>query len=220
VSLVFVRERPGQRLHLRGSLLGRHRPGEERLGGVLVTLGLLWRQFYLPAESGGLVASVLASSGLAAPRGGFLGDGAVGALVALIATISWRYVGFHMVLFMAGIETIPEELYEAARIDGAGAWQAFRHVTLPSITHVVRISAVLSIVGSLKYFDLVYVMTRGDGPHPHATDLVTTYMYKTAFLEARYGYGSAVAVAGFVISMVVVLLIFAFRRREAGEVAR
>jgi raffinose/stachyose/melibiose transport system permease protein len=152
-----------------------------------VVIGLVWTQFYLPFDSDGLLVRILNALALPFPRAGFLAGDANVALLAIVAAICWRFTGFHMVLLMAGIETIPEELYEAARIDGANAWQLFRHVTLPSISHVLRISAVLSIVGSLKYFDLVYVMTRGDVPYPHATDLVTTYMYKTAFQQTEYG---------------------------------
>jgi raffinose/stachyose/melibiose transport system permease protein len=126
-----------------------------------------------------------------------------------------------MVLFIAGIEMISEELYEAARIDGAGAWQLFRHITLPSLAPVVRISAVLSIVGSLKYFDLVYIMTRG-GPPEHVTELMTTYMYQIGIDRYNGGYGSAVAVGGFLVSALVVTLVMGMRwhRRAAVEEVR
>jgi raffinose/stachyose/melibiose transport system permease protein len=184
-----------------------------------VVIGVVWAQIFLPAESGGLLTRLLGFVGLPVPAGGFLGTSGWLALLSLIIAISWRYIGFYMVLFMAGIEGIPEDLYEAARIDGAGPWSLFRHVTLPSLGRVIRISAVLSIVGSLKYFDLVWVMTRGDGPWPHATDLNTTYMYKTAFMAHEYGYGSAIAVAGFVVSMLVVLAVASLRPRGSAASA-
>jgi len=123
-----------------------------------------------------------------------------------------------MVLFIAGIETVPEDLYEAARVDGANSWQLFRHITLPSLVPVIRISAVLSIVGSLKYFDLVYVMTKG-GPPEHATELMTTYMYKIGIDQQTIGYGSAVAVAGFLISMLVVAAVMCLRWHRRPAVA-
>jgi len=174
-----------------------------------VVIALLWRQMYLPAESQGLLVQLLEWLRLPSPADGFLGDARL-ALLSVIVTISWRYVGFHMVLFMAGIEGIPEELYEAARIDGANAWQSFRHVTLPLLAPVIRISAVLSIVGSLKYFDLVYVMTKG-GPPEHVTELTTTYMYQIGIDQQTIGYGSTVAVAGFLISMLVVVGVMGLR---------
>jgi len=177
-----------------------------------VVIALVWRQILLPATSAGLLTQLLAWLGLPSPADGFLGDPRF-ALLSVILTISWRYVPFHMVLFIAGIETIPEELYEAARIDGANARQLFRHITLPSLAPVVRISAVLSIVGSLKYFDLVYVMT-GGGPPEHVTELMTTYMFKIGIDQQTIGYGSAVAVAGFLISMLVVMC-FRWHRRPA-----
>lgn len=174
-----------------------------------VVIAIVWRQMFLPADSQGLLVMLLERVGLPAPSDGFLGDPRF-ALISVVLTISWRYVGFHMVLFMAGIESISEEYYEAARIDGANSWQLFRHITLPSLAPVIRISAVLSIVGSLKYFDLVYVMTRG-GPPEHVTELMTTYMFQIGIHQQTIGYGSAVAVAGFLISMLVVVVVMSLR---------
>jgi raffinose/stachyose/melibiose transport system permease protein len=97
-------------------------------------------------------------------------------------------------------------LYEAARIDGAGAWQMFRDVTLPMMRRVIAISATLSIIGSLKYFDIFYVMSPGGGTLG-STELVTTYMYRTAFRPGRpeFGYASALAVALLVVTMAVAI---------------
>lgn len=184
-----------------------------------VVIALVWVQIYNPAGADGLLVKLLSAAGLPCPESGFLGNSAT-ALVAIIITISWRYTGFHMVLFMAGMESIPDEQYEAARVDGAGAWQCFRHITLPSLGPVIRISAVLSIVGSLKYFDLVWVMT-GGGPPEHATELMTTWMYHRGIESGQGGYGSALAVAGFIVSIVIVGAIFVLtqRRPEAGGVS-
>jgi raffinose/stachyose/melibiose transport system permease protein len=182
-----------------------------------VVIALVWEQMYLPAIGDGLIVKLLDSLGLPSPENGFLGDPRL-ALPAVILTISWRYVAFHMVLFMAGIETISEELYEAARIDGASSWQLFRYITLPSLAPVIRISAVLSIVGSLKYFDLVYVMTRG-GPPEHVTELMTTYMYKIGIDQYNGGYGSAVAVGGFLVSVLVVAAVMGMRWHMRTSVA-
>ena len=168
-----------------------------------VVIGVLWTQIYLSADFGGLAVTLLDALGFDTPKGGFL-EHRDFTFLAVFLTISWRYVGFHMVLYMAGIESIPEELYEATRIDGAGAWQRFRHVTLPLLSPVIRISAVLSIVGSLKYFDLVWVMTRGDLAD-HASELMTTYMYRHGIRGGHLGYGSAIAVGGFLVSLLVIV---------------
>ena len=137
-------------------------------------------------------------------------------LLCVFITICWRYTGFYMVLYMAGIAAIPEELYEAARIDGASEWQVARHVTLPMLRPIIAVSATLSIIGSLKYFDLVYMMARGASPR--ARELMATYVYSLAFEDAqgRFGYASAVAVALFGVSFVVVCAITAIRWRRDG----
>jgi len=118
--------------------------------------------------------------------------------------VSWRYIGFHTVIFMAGLESIPQEVYEAARIDGATDWQAFRDVTLPMMRRVIGISATLSIIGSLKYFDVFYIMSPRGGTGGSA-DLVTTYMYRTAFRPGGgdHGYASAMAVALLAITIII-----------------
>jgi raffinose/stachyose/melibiose transport system permease protein len=162
-------------------------------------IGIIWGYVYHPVD--GLLNQGLQHIGLGMLCRGWLGNAGT-ALLAVVAVVCWRYTGFHMVLLMAGMETIPEELYEAARMDGASAWQRFVHVTLPLSRRFIRISAILSIVGSLKYFDLIYIMTEG-GPPDHATELVSTYMFKQGILADRWGYGSALAVALFLIALAV-----------------
>jgi len=164
-----------------------------------VAIGFLWRFIYAPAAEHGLLNELLAGLGLGTVN--WLGSASVD-LFAIIVTVSWRYIGFHTVLFMAGLQSIPDELYEAARIDGATEWEAFRDITLPMMRRVIAISATLSIIGSLKYFDIFYVMSPGGGTQG-STDLVTTYMYRTAFESQRPGYGSAVAVALLVVTVAV-----------------
>ena len=178
-----------------------------------IVIARVWMQIYFPELSQGLLAGIGKALGIPGAEGGLLANPHT-ALLAIIVTISWRYTGFHMVLFMAGIETIPEEQFEAARVDGAGPWQTFRHVTLPSLAPVIRISAVLSIVGSLKYFDLFYIMT-GRGAVGGSTEIMTTYMYKVGIDDGNGGYGSALAVATFLVSLAIVGALFAVRRRLA-----
>jgi raffinose/stachyose/melibiose transport system permease protein len=109
-----------------------------------------------------------------------------------------------MILMRAGLVGIPFELYEAARIDGANEWQGFRHITLPLMSGTIKTSAILSLVGSLKYFDLIYIMTDG-GPN-RATELMSTYMYKNSFVEFNMGYGSSIASFIFLIAIVFVAI--------------
>ena len=114
-------------------------------------------------------------------------------LPTCFVAICWRFLGFHLVLYLAGLATIDPELYAAAKLDGAGSWACFRHVTLPLLRPVLLVSATLAIVGSLKYFDIIYIMT-GGGP-AHSTELLATYLFTQSFAAQRYGYGSALATA-------------------------
>jgi len=112
-----------------------------------------------------------------------------------------------MVLFMAAIEGIPNELFEAARIDGCSSFQVIRKITLPLLSGTIKTACILSIVGSIKYFDLIWVMTSG-GP-AHSTELIATYMYKKTFLSWEMGYGAALA---FVLFAIAILLSVGFSR--------
>jgi len=178
-----------------------------------VAIAVLWTYVYLPEQ--GLLDAVirLFDRGFG---GNWLG-GPGAAMWCVFVAICWRYVGFHMVLYMAGIAGIPEELYEAARIDGASEWQAFRHITAPMLRPVIAVSATLSVIGSLKYFDLVYMMA-GGAPE-RSRELMATYIYRLAFENnlGRFGYGSAAAVVLFVIAFVAAALMMkAVRRGAAG----
>lgn len=165
-----------------------------------VAIAVLWSYVYLPSDG-------LLDQAIRLFNGAFEGRGWLGgphtAMLCVFVTICWRYVGFHMVLFMAGIASIPEELYEAARIDGASEWRAFTAITLPLLKPTIRVSATLSIIGSLKYFDLVYMMAAG-APEK-SRELMATYVYRLGFAsgQGRFGYGSAAAVALFVIAFAV-----------------
>jgi len=154
-------------------------------------IGFLWQFIYAPLQQHGLLNELLHAVGLGSVD--WLGDPGTD-IFAIIVTVSWRYVGFHTVIFMAGLESIPGEVYEAARIDGASGWQAFRDITLPMMRRVIAISATLSIIGSLKYFDIFFIMSRGGGTQG-STELVTTYVYRQAFDARQPGYASALAVA-------------------------
>lgn len=181
-------------------------------------IGWVWALIFDPVS--GPVNSLLESCGVGAeslPE--WLGSQWL-ALPTVIFVISWRYIGFHMVILLAGLMSIPQELYEAARVDGAGAWECFRYVTLPQMSRPLKISAMLAVVGSMRYFDLVYIMTKG-GP-AGATELLATYMFSVGLEEGgRYSYGAALAVLLCVVSFAVVggarLLL---PREEEAEVVR
>jgi raffinose/stachyose/melibiose transport system permease protein len=180
-----------------------------------VAIAVLWSYIYLP-EQGLLDQTIrIFDKGWG---GDWLGSPTT-AMLCVFVTICWRYVGFYMVLFMAGIAAIPEELYEAARIDGASEWQAFREITLPMLRPTLAVAAVLCITGSLKYFDLVYMMA-GGAPET-SRELLATYVYRLAFDsgQGRFGYGSAVATALFLIALAAAILILRARRAEKGAVA-
>lgn len=157
-----------------------------------VAIGILWKYVYDP--NFGLLNGLLEVVGLPGLRRAWLGEPAT-ALYAVIATVSWQYTPLYMLLFSAGLLGIPPELYEAAAIDGATGLQSFLHVTLPMLRATAATALTLAVVGSLKYFDLIYVMTEG-GPL-YSTEVMATYMYRKAFHEFRMGYGSTVAVAMF-----------------------
>ncbi|RSN05763.1 ABC transporter permease [Nonomuraea sp. WAC 01424] len=173
----------------------------------LVVTALVWRVFYQPD---GLLDQVLAAVGLGGLIKPWLADPDT-ALYALILPALWRQIGYVMVLYVAGLKTIDPALYEAARVDGAGAWQRLRHVTIPQLKGVNAVVLSVVVIDSLRSFDIVWSLTRG-GPY-HSSELLSTYMYATAFQGLRLGYASAIAVAIFVaaLSVILVYLVRAFR---------
>lgn len=137
-------------------------------------------------------------------------------LMALFFVISWKYFGFHMILYLAARQSIPPELDDAARTDGAGAWQVFRHITLPLMGPTIRISIFLSIIGTIQLFDMVWVLT-GGGP-VNASETMAVTMFQNGFRRYEVGYASAISVAMFLISLVFALLYqrFVLRRDLEG----
>jgi raffinose/stachyose/melibiose transport system permease protein len=127
------------------------------------------------------------------------------ALFTVIGVVCWQYIPFYMVLYLAAYGTIPVELFEAANIDGATRSQYFWRVSLPLLRPTVISGMTLSIIGSLKYFDLIYVMT-GGGPGV-ATELMATYMYKTSFVRFNMGYGATVASGMFILITLTALVV-------------
>ena len=141
-------------------------------------------------------------------------------LYTLFVVITWKYIGFGVILLLAGLQGIPRDLTEAATIDGAGAWQRVRFVTLPLLGPTIRIWIFLSMIGSLQLFDLVWIMTAG-GP-ANASSTMATYLVDRGVNRYEWGYGSACSVILFVICFVFALLYqrFALRRDTEGAMTR
>jgi raffinose/stachyose/melibiose transport system permease protein len=175
-----------------------------------VATGTFWQLIYDPYS--GIFNGILKWISPDKPLS-WLGSESV-VMFAVLFVICWQYTPQYMILLRAGMTGIPEELYEAATIDGASRSQQFWHMTLPLLSGTIKTSAVLSIVGSLKYFDLFWIMTLG-GPNGYS-ELMATYMYKKAFNEDRMGYGSAVAACMVLISFVVIA-IFRFMTQSREE---
>jgi lactose/L-arabinose transport system permease protein len=129
------------------------------------------------------------------------------ARVALIGAITWRWTGYNMVIILAGLQAIPGELYEAARIDGAGRWQTFRHIVVPQLRPVLIFTTVTSTIGALQLFDENFVLT-GGGPN-NATLTPVLYLYKVGFQQFDSGYASAIA--WMLVALTAVISIVQFR---------
>nr|WP_055506862.1 sugar ABC transporter permease [Nonomuraea pusilla] len=125
-------------------------------------------------------------------------------MYSLFLVMTWKYFGFHMMIYLAGRQNIPEELIEAAKIDGAGPWKVFRHVTLPLLGPTVRISVFLSVIYTIQLFDLVWILTQGGPSHSSETMAVT--MMEWGFKRSQVGYASAVSVVMFALSLVFALV--------------
>lgn len=172
---------------------------------ALVLVGFQWKLFLNPLF--GIVNKALDAVGLDALSQPWLGQ-AETALGALIAVNAWRWLGFPTIVFLAGIRAIPEEYFEAARLDGANEWQVARHITWPLLAPSVTIIVILTFIGSFNWFDLPYVMAGVDGPPARSTDVLGLYFYRVAFGEVSsgiqdFGLGSALATLMFFFILVV-----------------
>ena len=164
-----------------------------------VAIGFLFT--YALATNGGIISTI--SSWFGGGNIDLLGNPKT-ALLTVIAVICWQFTPFYMVYFMAAFTNIPYDVFEAARIDGATRGQYFWRIALPLLVPSMKSAAILSMVGSLKYFDLIYVMT-GGGPGT-STELMATYMYKESFSQFNMGYGSAVAGGMFILISMIALI--------------
>ncbi|MCS0671380.1 carbohydrate ABC transporter permease [Cytobacillus firmus] len=173
-----------------------------------VAIAQLWMKIYHP--SNGMLNTVLMAIGIEDPPA-WLADANL-ALYAIIIPIIWQYAGFYILIYYAALKNIPESLVEAARIDGASPWQIALKIKLPLIINVIKVTIVLAVVGSLKYFDLIYVMT-GGGPNG-ASEVMASYMYQKAFKGFDFGYASAI---GFFLLVICLVVTYIIRRFTAAN---
>ncbi len=157
-----------------------------------IAAGLIWRFVY--DGDYGLLANAAQTFGFTAPH--LLAERDL-AMYAILVVIVWKYFGFHMMLYIAGLQQIDPNLYEAAHIDGASRRQMFLGVTLPLLTPTIRLSVFFAVLGSIQLFDLIMPLTKG-GPSD-STQTMVTYLYTYGVTRMRIGFGSAVGVVLFVI---------------------
>ncbi|QYC39106.1 L-arabinose transport system permease protein AraP [Nonomuraea coxensis DSM 45129] len=134
---------------------------------------------------------------------------------SLFLVMTWKYFGFHMMILLAGRQNIPDELVEAAQIDGASGWKTFRYVTLPLLGPTIRISVFLSVIYTIQLFDLVWILTQGGPSHSSETMAVT--MFEWGFKRSQVGYASAISVVMFVLSLIFALFYQRFVMRRDLE---
>ena len=175
----------------------------------MVVVGLLWSWIY--NWDFGLANSILTFLGLGALKQDWLGNPNL-ALGALMVVDIWKYFGLHMVIYLAGLQSIPSELYEAARIDGAGSRQLFLRITLPLLLPVTVINLVLATLSAFNVFDVVYVMT-GGGPFM-ATDVAMMEIYQQAFQFGHFGYAASMSMVLFAVVGIVSLIVLRVMRHE------
>ncbi len=167
----------------------------------------------------GFMDDILRSVGLGSLVHLWLADTSI-VLYTLFVVITWKYIGFGIILLLAGLQGVPVELREVAAIDGASQWQTTRHIVLPLLGPTIRIWIFLSVIGSLQLFDLVWIMTLG-GP-ANASSTMATYLIDHGFRRYEFGYGSAVAVILFIICFAFALVYqrFVLRRDTEGALTR
>ncbi|MBG6085054.1 carbohydrate ABC transporter permease [Zhihengliuella flava] len=177
----------------------------------LAVTGLFWRVLYSPD---GLVNFSLSAIGLGGLERQWLADPEVALYAVLIAAV-WRQVGYIMVLYLAGLKGVDPSLEEAAAVDGAGRWQRFTRIVLPQMKGVSAVVFAVTVIDSLRTFDIVWAMTRG-GPY-NSTHLLSTYMFEQGFSLVNLGYGSAIAVVIFALAIVFIITYLVRSLREEDQ---
>jgi len=177
-----------------------------------VAVGLMWTFIYDPKF--GLLNGFLRLIGLESLQRQWLFEQST-AMWAITLVVCWQYIGYTMILYVAAIQNIPRDIFESARIDGAVGWRLIRYMTIPLVKPIIKVNMILITVGSLKFFDLVYAMTRG-GP-AHSTSVLAMHMYNRSFRQYEYGYGDALAVVLLIMCLVATLVINLLFRKADTE---
>jgi multiple sugar transport system permease protein len=172
----------------------------------IVVWAIVWK--YIFATDHGIVNQLLQFAGIEGPAWLYNEQLTMGVIIFVSVL---KNVGLKMVIFLAALNDIPQMYYEAARIDGASGWRSFRHITLPLITPSIFLAAVITIIGSLKIFGQIFVMTKG-GPGT-STYVIVYYIYETAFKMYDFGYASAIAVVLFILTLALTLVQWHARKR-------
>jgi multiple sugar transport system permease protein len=177
----------------------------------LAVTGLFWRVQYQPD---GTVNTLLGAVGLSGLERQWLADPTTALYAVLVAAV-WRQVGYVMVLYLAGLKGCDPALDDAAAMDGASAWQRFRYVTWPQLRGVNTVVFAVTVIDSLRTFDIVWSMTQG-GPY-HSSELLSTYMFEQGFTFLNLGYASAIAVVIFALALVFIITYLVRATRQEVE---
>ncbi len=176
-----------------------------------VVVSLTWSLILNPTN--GLLNTVLRHLGLGVMAENWLGS-EHWAMFSVCMVIIWQFIGLYMIIFLAALQNVPNEILEAADIDGASEWTKTWKIVVPMIKETILAALVLAISGSLKAFDQIYIMTSG-GPS-HSTEVSAIYMYKQTFENLQYGYGSAISVFIFIFGLAIILILNAFMRNRTA----
>jgi len=179
----------------------------------VVAIGILWSFVYHPSI--GILNSILQFFGVSDPPV-WLGDPRT-ALGSIAAVTIWQAAGFYMVIFMAGMQSIPTSFYEAAALDGATRRHTFFQITLPLLWETTRSALVFIVIGAMNMFGITFTMTLGEAGPDLSTDVLATLLYREAFTHSRFGYATAIAMAYFIIVMALSFTIMRVTRRQAVE---
>ena len=185
-------------------LVGKNTPGRALFRTIFflpyilseVNVAIMWMLLYNADPERGLLNAIVV--GLGGKPIAWLANTSI-VLSAVFFALTWKYFGFHMLLYLTGLQNIPAEIEEAGRIDGASGFQSFLHITLPLLASTIKTTVYISVLGSLQLFILVWIMTKG-GP-VNASETLSTYMYRFGFVRFQLGYGSAVAIYMFLICL-------------------
>lgn len=174
-----------------------------------IVMGFVWT--IILNYNFGVVNQLLDMIGLSSLKADWLGNPDFAMLSIILSTV-WKSAGYYMIIYLAGLQGIPQELAEAADIDGANRWQQFRHITFPLLAGAMTVCIVLSMIGSLKIFDQIAVMT--DGGPGFETETLTYIIYKVGFGELRQGFGTALAQVLFLLILIVTIIQVKFLRKR------